>query len=154
VLVVAGVYGLMRAGSMLLAGIVCAVLIVALTHNAFVTDHISGRWGDGKGVYGCDEELDHCAGDYLTPAIRDLNRDILRSPTGRRPGFELLDANGFRARALEGWRLLVATLWILTPLALYRLFRYRMRWWAAAIAAGGLMVVAIAWWLIESFPAD
>jgi hypothetical protein len=155
VLIGAGVYGLVRGDSMVLAGIVCAVAIVALTHNAFATDHLSGRWPEGHGgVYGCDESLPRCAGGYLYPAIRDLDRDILRSPTGQRPGFELLDANGFRSRALGGWRLLLITLWILTPLALFRLFRYRMRWWTSAIAAGGLMVVALAWWLAASFPSD
>jgi hypothetical protein len=153
VLVAAGIYGLVR-GSMLLAGIVCAALVAGLTHNAFATDHLANRWGDGTGVYGCDSSLSECAGGYLTPAIRDLDRDILRSPTGQRPGFELLDANGFRSRALVGWNLLLVTLWVLTPLALFRLFRYRMRWWTAALASGGLVVMAIVLWLVNSFPSD
>jgi hypothetical protein len=157
-LILAGVAGLVRGGSVVLAAIACAVVVAALAHNAYTIDRIRG-WDGGSGVTSCtgsrgDESLSQCAGGYLYPAIRDLDRDILRSTVGQRPGFHLLSTTGYRARALGGWYLLTAVLWVLTPLVLFRLLRYRMGVAASAAASVGLMLLAVGLWFVVSFPSE
>ena len=131
-----------------------AVLILAATalSIAFVVEAVrisdELRWSD-KGLYACDAPLERCV-PFIARATRDLQDEIRRKPEARRPEFELLEENGYRARGQTGWPLILWSSIVLAFVTTFRAFLLvlRPRW--AGVALGVVTLLTLAYLFLKA----
>jgi hypothetical protein len=108
-------------------------------------------YGDPTGMTSCDAP---CAGFVLLPATRDLRDDLLSTPAGRRPGFELTGGeDGYNAQPLGGdwhgaWLVLLASGTALAILGSYALVRLALSPWRAALLVGVIAFLFFVFWVL------
>ena len=130
---------LMSAGALLRGSHTVLILAAAGLSIAFVVEAVrisdELQWGDDAGLYACDVPLERCV-PFIARATRDLQDEIRRKPEARRPGFELLAEDGYRARGKAGWSLILWSSVLLACVTAFRAFLLvlRPRW--AAVALG------------------
>ncbi|HEX3226951.1 MAG TPA: hypothetical protein VHQ89_12715 [Gaiellaceae bacterium] len=94
-------------------------------------------------VIGCDMP---CAGFVLLPAVRGLQDDLLSTPAGQQPGFELTGGeNGYYAKPLDAWWGMLASGLMLSLLGGYAVARLATSPWRASafVAAGAVAVIIV-----------
>jgi hypothetical protein len=129
---------LLRGGSPFLSLAPLIVVIVGLFNGLVVEGH---TWGS-HGMFGCNDVGGaSCAGDFLQPAIDDLDHKLVRTYGGR-PEFQL-EQSAYAAWPRAGWDLLLVALWTLAPLAVFRVFRYRWRARQAFILSAAAILLAL-----------
>jgi hypothetical protein len=129
------------------------ILAAAALSLAFVVETVrigdELEWSDGTGVSACDVPLEQCV-PFIARATRDLQEEIRRKPEARRPEFELLEKNGYRARGKAGWPLV---LWASIMLALattFRAFLLVLRPLWAGVAVGVCTLLTLAYLLLQA----
>jgi hypothetical protein len=134
-------------GSRSLAVVVAAVAGVALLLGAWRVDDSLAPIERG-GVLGCDRP---CAGFVLQPAVRALHEEALRTAQARQPGFAFLGAeNGYRARGLGPWAVLIRASVALALMGGFALARVRLRPLPAAAVVAVLALLVWGWLVLRS----
>ena len=150
VLLAAGVYGLVRGSSPQLSLVPLLVVIVGLWYGLAAESH---TWSSLHGMFGCNEGTPaQCQGDFLHPAIADLDGELVRRYGGR-PEFQI-EVSSYSAGTRAGWDLLLLTLGLLAPLAVFRVLLYKMKEWVAAVATAATMFVGLFLVFVTSFPSE
>ena len=139
-LVVLSVVALRRGSRTALVLAAAAISFACVVQAARIADEL--QWSEGGGVYACEDGLERCA-PFLAPAVRELQEDILQRAEARDPEFELLDEDGYRARGLVGWSVLLWTSILLAGITLFSSFRLVLRplWAIVLVLLCGLIAV-------------
>jgi hypothetical protein len=120
----------------------CVLSLLGLSGVVDTEDRLG--WSERGGIQAADHPR---GGPLLTPALRDLQGHARRSPEARDPGWELLDADGYRSRGLAAWQ---AVAWLAIALAVlttYLVFRLRLRR-RTAIGATALASFGVLLWYV------
>ena len=105
-----------------------------------------------EGARGCDAP---CAGFVLLPAIGDLRNDLLSTPAGRQPGFELTGTeNSYNAKPFDAWWGLLASGLALGLLGGYTLARLVMSPWRAAVLVAALAFLVLVWLVFSGLSSE
>ena len=105
-----------------------------------------------EGVRGCDAP---CAGFVLLPAVDDLRDDLLSTPAGRRPDFELTGtANSYNAKPFAAWWGLLASGLALGLLGGYTLARLVISPWRAAALVAAVAFLVLVWLVFSGLSSE
>jgi hypothetical protein len=138
VLLLTSVTALIWGNRPILVLLACAIALLSLRAVLDVDDRLG--WPGSGGVIGYEEPK---GGPLLQPAIDELKADARRSPEAGEPGWTLSGGeDGFRARGLDGWWLLLRLTIVVSVLTAFRVSRLLLRPWpAVALTAVGTFVV-------------
>ena len=105
-----------------------------------------------EGMRGCDAP---CAGFVLLPAIGDLRDDLLSTPAGRQPGFELTGTeNSYYAKPFDAWWGLLTSGLALGLLGGYVLARLALTPWRAAVLVAAVAFLALVWFVFSGLTSE
>lgn len=140
------------AGALLRGSHTVLILAAAALSIAFVVETVrigdDLQWGDA-GLYACDEPLEQCV-PFIARATRDVQDEIRQKPEARRPGFELLAEDGYRARGKTGWSLILWSSIVLACVTVYRAFLLILRPLWASVALGVLALLTLAYLFLKA----
>jgi hypothetical protein len=144
---------LLSAGALLRGSHTVLILAAAALSIAFVAETVrisdDLQWGDDAGLYACDVPLERCV-PFIARATRDLQDEIRRKPEARRPGFELLAEDGYRARGETGWSLILWSSIVLACVTVYRAFLLILRPVWAGVALGVCALLTLAYLFLQA----
>jgi hypothetical protein len=143
---------LLSAGALLRESHAVLILAAAALSIAFVVETVrisdDLQWGDA-GLHACDEPLEQCV-PFIARVTRDLQDEIRQKPEARRPGFELLAEDGYRARGKTGWSLILWSSVLLACVTVFRAFLLILRPLWASVALGVLALLTLAYLFLKA----
>lgn len=144
-LLVTSVAALVWGNRPILVFLACGIALLSLRAALDVDDRLV--WSEGSGVIGYDEPS---GGPLLQPAINELKVDARLSPEARDPGWELLGGeDGYRARGLDAWWLLLRLAVVASLLAAFRAFRLFLRPWPALALTSVAALAGLVWLIVR-----
>jgi hypothetical protein len=145
-LVLLSIGALVRGSRTVLILAAAALSLAFVVETVRISDDL--QWGDDEGLYACDVPLERCV-PFIARATRDLQDEIRQEPEARRPGFELLAENGYRARGKTGWSLILWPSIVLGCVTAYRAFLLILRPLWAGVALGVLALLTVAYLFLQ-----